>query len=103
MATVAAWGLLVAYLALAVPRFRKGAARLADRLGDGAVVLLVVPYVLATNVHPPLIGLLKWGLFLLVPTLLMRVRAKSAKPLDLFQVLTLLAIWAPRLPSRTCS
>ena len=95
MNTLAAWLLLFLYLAFASSSWRALLSRLSKSLGDWMIVLLIVPYLLATNFQAPLMDLLRFAIFLAIPTLLLRFRPKNAKAFDIFQILTILAIWVP--------
>jgi membrane protease YdiL (CAAX protease family) len=101
---VAAWLALLAYLAFASAWWRGALARLSRRLGDWTVLLLLLPYLLAVGLRPPPLDLLRFIIYLALPTILLRTRIRmlrvrarprDARPFDLWHVLTILAIWVP--------
>jgi hypothetical protein len=69
--------------------------RLSKWAGDWLVLVLLVPYLLATRLRPPPLDLLRVVLYLALPTLCLRARRRDAKPLDVWQVLAILLIWVP--------
>jgi len=54
---------------------------------------------LAVRFRPPPLDLLRLALYLALPTLLLRLRPKRARPMDVVHILTILAIWIPVEPS----
>lgn len=94
MNILAAWLVLLAYLAFASASWRTALTRLSERLGDWTVGLLLLPYLLAVNLQPAPGDLLRFAIFLALPTICLRLRPRQAKPFDLFHVLAILAIWA---------
>ncbi len=95
MNTAAAWLALIAYLAFAFRWWRKGLASLSKRLGDWTVLLVFLPYLLATNLRPAPLHLLHVVIYVALPTILLRLRPRDAKPFDLLHVLAILSIWVP--------
>jgi membrane protease YdiL (CAAX protease family) len=93
MNVLAAWLALVGYLGFLTPWWRRTLARLSKRAGDWIVLVLLVPYLLATRLRPPPLDLLRVVAYLALPTLCLR--ARGAKPLDVWHVLTILLIWVP--------
>ncbi len=91
----AAWVLLGLYLAFAVPGWRDLLARLSKRLGDGAVGILLLPYMLAVNLRPDLGSLLRFAIYLALPTLWLRLRPPKNRPFDGYHILAILCIWVP--------
>jgi membrane protease YdiL (CAAX protease family) len=92
---LSAWLALLAYLAFASSWWRSRLAWLSDRLGDWMVSLLLLPYLLATGLRPPLLDLLRVVLYLALPTVCLRVRRRGARPFDLWHVLAILLLWVP--------
>lgn len=95
MNILAAWLALLTYLAFAYTRWRTALTRLSKRLGDWTVGLLLLPYLLAVNLRPTPGDLLRFAIYLALPTLCLRLRPRQAKPFDPFQILAILAIWVP--------
>ncbi len=95
MNTLAAWLVLVFYLAFAFPPWQTALTYLYKRFGDCTVGLLLLPYMLAVNLQPVRGDLLRFVIFLALPTICLRLRPKDAKPFDLFHVLAILTIWIP--------
>ena len=52
MNTFAAWLTIIAYLAFAIPPWRELLSRLSKRLGDWSVGLLLIPFLLASELTP---------------------------------------------------
>jgi membrane protease YdiL (CAAX protease family) len=98
MNTLAAWLTLLAYLAFAYRPWRGILARLNNWLGEWAVALFMLPYLLAVGFQPRLSDLVRLVACLVVPTLCLRLRRRDARPFDLFHILTILAIWVPVEP-----
>jgi membrane protease YdiL (CAAX protease family) len=98
MSLLAAWIILLIYLGFALTPFRQTIKFLVRRLGDWTVGFLLLPYLLAVNFRTSWEDLLRMVLFLSIPTLLMRLSARKAKPLNPFQVFTILALWIPIEP-----
>lgn len=98
MNTLAAWLLLFTYLAYVSSPWRAALSRLNNRFGDLMVGLLLIPFLLASNFQPDLGDIIRVLLFLMLPTLILRVRPVQNKPFDLFHVLAILAIWVPIEP-----
>jgi len=99
MNVIAAWLTLLIYLAFSLRAFREMIQSLIRYLGDWTVAFLLLPYLLAINFRPVWGDLLRMVLFLTLPTLLLRLRPKKAKPFDPFHILTILALWIPIEPS----
>jgi membrane protease YdiL (CAAX protease family) len=59
------------------------------------VFVLLVPYLLSVGLRPAPLDLARVAAYLAAPTLLLRVRASGARPLDVWQILAILAIWMP--------
>ena len=97
--SLAAWLSLLLYLAFALPAWRRLLVRLGRRLGDWIVLALLLPYLLAVRFRPPPLDLLRLLIYLALPTLLLRLRPKRARPMDVMHILTILAIWIPVEPS----
>ena len=97
--TLAAWLSLLFYLAFALPGWRRILVHLSERVGDWIVVVLLLPYLLAVRFRPPPVELLRVLLFLALPTLLLRLRPKRARPMGPLHILAILAIWVPVEPS----
>jgi hypothetical protein len=57
--------------------------------------MLLLLYLLAVEFTPSGGDFIRMALFLVLPTLLLRLRSSKAKPFDLFQILSILAIWVP--------
>jgi len=95
MNVLGAWSALLGYLGFFFPWWQRTLTRLSRRAGDWIVLVLLVPYLLATNLRPPLLDLLRVVVYLALPTLCLRVRPRGAKPLDLWHVLAILLIWVP--------
>jgi len=91
----AAWLALAAYLGFASRRWRKILDQTAQRLGDWAVLLLLVPYLLATSFRPEPLDLVRLLIYVALPTILLRLRSRDARPFDLMHVLVVLCIWVP--------
>jgi membrane protease YdiL (CAAX protease family) len=98
MSTLAAWLLLLTYLAFGYSPWLAALSRLSKRLGDWMVGFLLIPFLLASSFQLDLGDILRVLIFLAVPTLLLRVRPAKNKPFDLFHVLAILAIWVPIEP-----
>jgi membrane protease YdiL (CAAX protease family) len=96
---LAAWLSLLIYLAFALPAWRRVLLRLSGRFGDWIILALLLPYLLAVRFRPPPLDLLRLVIYLALPTLLLRLRPKRARPMDVVHVLTILAIWIPVEPS----
>jgi membrane protease YdiL (CAAX protease family) len=99
MNALAAWLVLLIYLAFSLPPFQRIVKSLNRRLGDWTVGFLLVPYLLSVNFQPSWQDLLRMILFISLPTLLMRLRSTRAKPFDPLQVFAILALWIPIEPS----
>ena len=95
MNSFAAWLLLFLYLAFASSSWRATLTRLSNIIGDWMIALLILPYLLAVNFHLIPSDLLRYAIFLALPTLLLRFRPQKAKAFDIFQILAILAIWVP--------
>jgi membrane protease YdiL (CAAX protease family) len=95
LSLLAAWSALLGYLGFAFSWWQRTLARLSERAGDWIVALLLAPYLLATRLRPPPLDLLRMVVYLALPTLCLRARSRDAKPLDVWHVLAILAIWAP--------
>jgi len=95
MEFVAAWLALAAFLGFAFAPFSTAVKRLTKRAGDWTVALLLLPYLLAVGFQPGAEALLRFVLYLALPTLVLRFRPRDAKPFDLFQVVAVLLIWVP--------
>ena len=95
MSSLAAWLALLAYLAFAYTPWREALARLSRRLGDWSVAILLLPYLLATNLQPVPKDLLRYVAYLALPTLCLRWWARRARPFSLLQVTAILSIWIP--------
>ena len=93
--TFAALLLLFLYFSFASSSWRATLSRLGNRFGDSIIVLLIIPYLLATNFQVFTIGFLRFIVFLTIPTLLLHFRPKNAKPFDIFHILAIFAIWIP--------
>jgi membrane protease YdiL (CAAX protease family) len=93
--TAAAWIALLAYLAFAYPPWRGVLGRFTRRLGDWTVELFLLPYLLAVNLHPVPGDLLRFIVYLALPTLCLRLRPRAASPFDVWQVLAILFIGVP--------
>ena len=95
--TLAAWFTLLAYLAFAGAPCRNALTRLSNRLGDLTVGLLLLPYLLAVGLQPAAADLVRFVIFLALPTLLLRlsVQGRRVRPVGFFQLLAILAIWVP--------
>ncbi len=98
MSTLAAWLLLITYVSFGFSPWRIVLSRLSKRLGDWMVGFLLIPFLLASNLQPALGDLIRFLVFLVLPTLLLRMRAEQKKPFDIFQVLAILVIWVPIEP-----
>ncbi len=98
MNTFAAWLILLAYLAFALAPWRRFLSRGSQRLGDWTVALFLIPLLLATSFQPTWETLIRFGIYLAIPTLLLRLRPKNARPLDIFHILTILSLWLPIEP-----
>lgn len=94
----AGWCLLLAYVGFGVSRFRRAVASLTASMDDATVLLLLVPYLLAVSFRPPLMDLLRWTAYLMVPTSLLRAQRRGLLPLGLARALAILAIWVPLEP-----
>jgi membrane protease YdiL (CAAX protease family) len=99
MNLIAGWLSLFLYLAFAFPAWKSFLNRLRARLGDWIVGFLLLPYLLAVGFRPAWGDLLRIVIFMALPTLLLRLRPRRAKSLDLFHALTILALWIPIEPS----
>jgi len=99
MNSLAAWLIFLIYLAFALPPFRKIIKGLINRIGDWIVGFLLLPYLLAVNFQPAWEDLLRMAIFITLPTLLLRLRPRKAKPFDFFQILAFFALWIPIEPS----
>ena len=95
MNTTAAWLVLMFYLAFAFPPWQAALTHLYRRFGDCTVGLLLLPYLLAVNFQPAPSDLLRFVIFLALPTICLRLRPQDTKPFDLFHVLAILTIWIP--------
>ena len=91
----AAWLTLAAYLGFASQRWRKLLDQAGQRLGDWVVLLLLLPYLLATSFRPDPLDLVRLLVYVALPTVLLRLRPRDARPFDLLQVLVVLCIWVP--------
>jgi len=98
MNTFAAWLILGAYLAFAIPSWRALLARISARLGDWSIALFLLPFLLAANLQPALPDLLRMVVYLAWPAFLLRIRPKSARPMGFFHILVVLSIWLPIEP-----
>jgi hypothetical protein len=95
MNILAAWLVLLVYLAFLYTPWRTALTRLSKRLGDWTVGLLLLPYLLAVNLRPTPGDLLRFAIYLALPTICLRLRPRQARPFDPFQILAILAIWVP--------
>jgi membrane protease YdiL (CAAX protease family) len=95
MRGMAAWIALAAYLAFAFRWWRDVLARVSRRLGEATVLLVLLPYLLAADLRPALFDLLRVVAYVAVPTFLLHVRPRDARPFDVWHVLAVLAIWVP--------
>ena len=95
MGTLAAWSALLAYLGLASSSLQRALARLSRRVGDWVVLPLLLPFLLATNLRPAPLDLLRVIVYLALPTLCLRARRPGAKPFGLGHVLAILLVWVP--------
>jgi membrane protease YdiL (CAAX protease family) len=86
---------LLGYLGFLVPWWQRTLARLSKRAGDWIVMVLLVPYLLATGLRPPPLDLLRVVAYLALPTICLRARPRDAKPLHAWHVLAILLIWVP--------
>jgi hypothetical protein len=93
--TLAAWILLGFYLAFVLPAWRTLLGRLSKRLGDWTVGLLLLPYLLAVSLQPEFGDLLRFVIYLALPTLWLRLRPPKNRPFDGYHILTILCIWVP--------
>jgi len=91
----AAWLALGAYLGFASRRWRKILEQAGQRLGDWAVLLLLLPYLLATSFRPEPLDLVRLLVYVALPTVLLRLRPRDGRPFDLMHVLVVLCIWVP--------
>ena len=98
MSTIAAWLLLLTYLAFGYSPWRAALSRLSKRYGDWMVGFLLIPFLLASAFQPDLGDIIRILIFLALPTLLLRLRPEQKKPFDLFHMLAILAIWVPIEP-----
>lgn len=96
---LAAWMLLLIYLAFALPPFQRMIKGLNRRMGDWLVGLLLLPFLLAVNFRPAWEDLIRMVIFIALPTFFLRIRAAKAKPLNPFQVLAILSLWVPIEPN----
>ena len=64
MGTLAAWSALLAYLGLASSSLQRALALLSRRAGDWVVLLLLLPFLLATDLRPAALDLLRLCAFL---------------------------------------
>ena len=92
---IAGWLSLGSYVAFGWAPWRQALSWLSKRIGDWIVALLLIPYLLAVELRPVPGDVLRLGLYLAVPTLLLRFRRRRAKPSDVLQILAVLAIWVP--------
>jgi membrane protease YdiL (CAAX protease family) len=95
MNMLAAWSALLAYLGFASPSLQRALGRLSKRVGDWVVLPLMLPFLLATNLRPAPLDLLRVAVYLALPTICLRARRPGAKPFDLGQLLAVLLIWVP--------
>lgn len=95
MNVIAAWLMLCLYLAFAWDRWRDWVKRAQARLGDWTVFLLLLPYLLAVNFRPSLVGLVQMVIFLALPVILLRLRRPGARLFDLWHILIVLCVWIP--------
>ncbi len=98
MNSLAAWIMIIAYLAFAIPVWRNILSRVSKRFGDLSVGLLLLPFLLATEFTPEWGDLVKMAVYLALPTLWLRLRKPNAKPMGIFHILTILSIWMPVEP-----
>lgn len=95
MNTIAAWITLAVYVSFGFRAIRDKFSEILLRLGDWVIALLLLPYLLAVEFRPSGGDFLRMVLFLILPTLLLRLRSSRAKSFDFLQVLSILAIWVP--------
>jgi hypothetical protein len=69
-----------------------------EALGIVSPALFLLPYLLATDFQPSTNDLIRVVGYLALPTTLLHLRSKKAKPFDPLQVLTILALWVPLEP-----
>lgn len=96
---LAGWLSLLVYLAFAIPAWRRLLVRAGGRIGDWVVLALAVPYLLAVRFRPPPAQLVQLLIYLALPTLLLRLQPKGARPMGTMHILAILAIWVPVEPS----
>jgi membrane protease YdiL (CAAX protease family) len=96
---LAAWLSLFLYLAFALPSWRRLLSRVSRRIGDWIVLGVLLPYLLAVRFRPAPVELLRFLLYLALPTLFLRLRPRHAGQMGLVHVLAILAIWVPIEPS----
>ncbi len=95
MNMLAAWIALGFYLAFAFPAWRALLVRVSKRLGDWTVGVFLLPYMLAVSFRPELGGLLRFVIYLALPTLWLRLRSPKNRPFDGYHILAILCIWVP--------
>lgn len=98
MNVAAAWVAVLLYIGAGVPRWQQWAVRVANRLGDALVLVLAVPFVLATNLQPAPIDLLRLVAYLGLPTLLLRAGARWVRLRGVCRVAAILSLWVPIEP-----
>jgi membrane protease YdiL (CAAX protease family) len=95
MGTLGAWSALLAYVGLGISSWQKAVARLRRRIGDWIVLPLLLPFLLATDLNPAPLDLMRVVVYLALPTICLRARRSESKALDLGYVLAVLLIWVP--------
>ena len=76
---LAGWLTLMAYLALMAPEVRRRGQRWAQRAGWPGVLILLAPYLLAASPQTPLEDLLRYLVYLLLPTLVVHSFQRAGK------------------------
>ncbi len=99
MALFAAWFTLILYLSFAFKRWRAILRSWSMRMGDFGVLALLLPMLLATRFQPEPAVLVAFLLYLLIPTIVLRVRPSNHRPMDWLHALAIVSIWLPLEPS----
>lgn len=98
MNSLAAWLVLLAYLAFAYKPWRDILARLNNRFGVWSVAVFLLPFLLATEFSTDLSRLWRMALYITLPTLWLSLSYKYPPLKGFFLSLTILNLWLPIEP-----
>jgi membrane protease YdiL (CAAX protease family) len=98
MPTIAVWMLLLLYPAFSVSSWRVRLSTWNQQLKGGLVGFLLVPYWFAVKGKPSWTDLLALVCYILLPTMLLRWRARRTTHFQWTQLLVVLFLWIPLEP-----